>query len=65
MNLVNTAPRNYIGEVIPVTRECELNVEYYGFIGCLPAAVNKGDGPYLMGTNLLQHIGVRSFTKLL
>ena len=55
---VNTALRTYTGEMIPVVGECELEVEYDGFKGLLPAVVIRGDGPCLIGRNWLQHISL-------
>ena len=37
LNSVNTVLRTYTGEVIPVVGECEVEVEYNGFIGNLAA----------------------------
>lgn len=51
MNKVNTALRTYSGEVNPIAGECELNVEYNGFKGCLPAVVITGEVPCLIGLN--------------
>ena len=58
LNAVNTALRTYTGEMIPVVGECELEVEYDGFKGLLPAVVIRGEGPCLMGRNWLQHISL-------
>lgn len=49
---VNTSLRT--GEVIPVVGECELEVEYNGFKGNLPAVVISGEGACLLGRNWLQ-----------
>ena len=48
LNAVNTVLRTYTGEMFPVVGECELEVEYNGFKGPLPAVVIKGEGPCLM-----------------
>ena len=48
-NVVNTVLRTYTGEVNPVVGECELEVEYNGFRGNLPAVVISGEGPCLLG----------------
>ena len=58
LNSVNTILRTYTGEVIPVVGECELEVEYNGFTGNLPAVVISGEGPCLLGRNWLQHISL-------
>ena len=58
LNAVNTALRTYTGDMIPVVGECELEVECDGFKGLLPAVVIRGEGPYLMGRNWLQHISL-------
>ena len=55
---MNTVLRTYIGEVIPVVGACELEVEYNGFKGKLPAVVISGEGPCLFGRNWLQHISL-------
>ncbi len=51
LNSVNTFLRTYTREVIPVFGECELEVEYNGFKGNLPAVVISGKGPFLFGRN--------------
>ena len=38
--------------------ECELEVEYNGFKGSLPAVVISRKGPCLLGWNWLQHISL-------
>ena len=58
LNAVNTVLRTYTGEVIPVVGKCELEVEYNGFKGSLPAVVINGEGPCLMGRNWLQRISL-------
>ena len=58
LNSVNTVLRTYTGEIIPVVSECELEVEYNGFKGKLPAVVISGEGPCLLGRNWLQHISL-------
>ena len=58
LNSVNTVLRTYTGEIIPVVGECELEVEYNGFKGKLPAVVISGEGPCLLGRNWLQHISL-------
>lgn len=58
LNPVNTVLRTYTGEVIPVAGECELEVEYNGFKGHLPAVVISGEGPCLLGRNWLQQISL-------
>ena len=49
LDAVNTGLRSYTGELIPVVGECELEVEYNGFKGNLPAVVIIGEGPCLLG----------------
>lgn len=58
LNAVNTVLCTYTGEVMPVVGECELEVEYHGFKGSLPAVVIRGEGPCLMDRNWLQQIGL-------
>ena len=58
LNVVNTVLRTCTGEVIPVVGECELEVEYNGFKGNLPAVVISAEGPCLLGRTWFQHISL-------
>ena len=58
LNVISNVLRIYTGKVIPVLGECELEVEYNGFKGTLPAVVISGENPCLMGRNWFQHISL-------
>lgn len=51
MNKVNIVLCIYLGEVNFIVGECELNVEYNGFKGCLLVVVIMGEVFCLIGFN--------------
>ena len=48
--------RTYTGEVMPVVRMAEVDVEYKGQKECMSLLVVPGNGPSLLGRSWLQHI---------
>lgn len=56
MNKVNIVLCIYLGEVNFIVGECELNVEYNGFKGCLLVVVIMGEVFCLIGFNQFWYI---------